>query len=154
MQFLRLCCCVPHDFLVQINNFFRLVLFSAVIYKRTGKKLISKTIKYKLDSSLKTQFVFFYYKDIQNFFLENYRFCRKSGNDSNCRGWGGGSYSLCHDDAIHTKIIMWFTLNFKNYFYKAFALYLHFTFSTFSVYLWLLVWSPPLPVKFFDSQSQ
>ena len=94
VQFLRLCCCVPHDFLVQINNFFGLVLFSAVIYKRTGKKLISKTIKYKLDSSLKTQFFFFYYKDIQNFFLENYRFCRKSGNDSNCRGWSG-DHILC-----------------------------------------------------------
>ena len=146
MQFLCLCCCVAHDFVVQINNFFSLVLFSAIIHERTGKKLISKTIKYKLDSSSKTQFVFFYHKDIQNCFLENYRFCRKSGNDANCRGWRGGSYSLCHDDAIHTKII--------NYFYKAFALYLHFTFSTFSVYLWRVVWSPPFPVKFFDSQSQ
>ena len=154
MQFLRLCCCVPHDFLVQINNFFGLVLFSAAIYKRTGKKLISKTIKYKLDSSLKTQFVFFYYKDIQNFFFGKLSILPKIWKWLKLQRVGWGSYSLCHDDAIHTKIIMWFTLNFKNYFYEAFALYLHFTFSTFSVYLWLVVWSPPLPVKFFDSQSQ
>ena len=34
-----------------VNNFFSLVLFSAVIHKRKWKKPISKTIKYKLDSS-------------------------------------------------------------------------------------------------------
>ena len=52
--------CVSPDFVVQINNFFSLVLFPVVIYKRRGKKLISKTVKYKLDSSSKMKFAFFY----------------------------------------------------------------------------------------------
>ena len=41
-------CCILPDFVAQINNFFSLVLFSAVILKRRGKKLICRTIKYKL----------------------------------------------------------------------------------------------------------
>ena len=88
VQFVCLWCCVPPDFVVQINNFLSLVLFSAVIHQRRGKKLINKTIKYKLDSSSKMQFAFFYPKDIQN--LDDYRFCRKSGNDtdSSVRGEG------------------------------------------------------------------
>ena len=61
-------CCVPPDFVVQINNLCSLVLFCAVIHKRRGKKLISKTIKYKLNSPLKIQFAFFYPKDIQKLF--------------------------------------------------------------------------------------
>ena len=44
------------------------VLFSAVIYEQAGKNLISKTVKYKLDSSSKMQFAFFYRKDNQNIF--------------------------------------------------------------------------------------
>ena len=68
MQFLCIWFCVPPDFVVQINEFFNMVLFSVVIHKRRGKKLISKTIKYKLDGSSKMQIVFFYPKDIQNFF--------------------------------------------------------------------------------------
>ena len=51
VQFICLRYCVPPDFVVQINNFFNLVLFSAVIHKRRGKELISKRIKYNLDSS-------------------------------------------------------------------------------------------------------
>ena len=48
--------------------------------------MIIKTIKHKLNNSLKIQIVFFP-KDIHFFcFLENYRFCRKSGNDANSRG--------------------------------------------------------------------
>ena len=65
VEFVSLWCFVPLNFVVQINNFFSLVLFSAVIYNRKAKKLISKTIKYKLDSSSKMQFAFFYPKDIQ-----------------------------------------------------------------------------------------
>ena len=42
-------CCVPPDFVVQINNFFSLVLFSSVIHKIRGKKLIRIYIKYKLN---------------------------------------------------------------------------------------------------------
>ena len=48
----------PSGFVVQINNFFSLVLFSAEIHKGRGKKRISKTIKYKLDSSSKMQFAY------------------------------------------------------------------------------------------------
>ena len=42
VQFVYLWCCVLSGFVVQINDFFCLVLFSAVIHKRWGKKLISK----------------------------------------------------------------------------------------------------------------
>ena len=52
--------CTPPDFVLQINNFFRLVLFSTVIHKGRGKM-----------------------------FLENYPFPRKSGNNTNSRGWRG-----------------------------------------------------------------
>ena len=51
MQFVCLWCSVPPDFVVQINKFFSLILFSAIIHKRRGQKLTNKTIKYKLDSS-------------------------------------------------------------------------------------------------------
>ena len=61
-------------------------MFSTVIHKRRGKKLISKTIKYKLEY-FKDAICFFYPKDIQ-FFLENYQFCQKSGNEANSRGQG------------------------------------------------------------------
>ena len=37
-------------------------------------------------------------------FLENYRFCRKSGNDTYSRGWG--LRFLRHCDALRTKIDM------------------------------------------------
>ena len=57
-------CCVPPDFVIQIYNFFSLVLFSAIIHKRSGKKLISKTIKQKLDNSSKIQFDFFILKAV------------------------------------------------------------------------------------------
>ena len=53
-----------------------LVLFSAVTYKRRGKKLISKTIKYILDSSRKIQFAFFYPKDIRKLFLKTVNFVK------------------------------------------------------------------------------
>ena len=69
VQFVSLWFSVPPDFVFQINNFFSLVLFSAVIHKRRRKKLISKTIKYKLDSSLKMQFSFFDPKDIQKLYV-------------------------------------------------------------------------------------
>ena len=68
VQFECLWCCVPPDFVVQINNFVNLVLFSAVVYKRRRKKLISKTINYKLDSTSKMQFASLYPKDIQKVF--------------------------------------------------------------------------------------
>ena len=57
MQFVCLWYCVPPDFVVQINNFFILVLFSEVSEKVLRKTI--KTIKYKLDSFSKTQFAVF-----------------------------------------------------------------------------------------------
>ena len=104
--FVCLWCCVSLDFAIQIN-FFSLVLFSAVIHKRRGKKLISKTIKYKLDSSSKMQFAFLS-KRHSIFFMENYRFCGKSGNEANNKGWGI-IFFLRHYDAMCTKIDKWFT---------------------------------------------
>ena len=68
MQFVCLWSCIPPYFVVQINNCFKLVLFSAAIHKRRGEKHISKTIKHKLDSSSKMQFGFFYPKGIQKCF--------------------------------------------------------------------------------------
>ena len=55
----------PPDFVVQINNFFSLVLFSKVIHKGTGKKLLN---------------------------IKNCRSCRKSGNKQKAgeRETGGG----------------------------------------------------------------
>ena len=108
MQFLCLWCCVPSDSVVHINSFFSLVLFSAVIHKRRGKKLICKTIKYKLDSSSKMQFVFFYPKDIQTFFWKTINFVENLGM-TRSRGRGGSSCSLRHYDAMGTKIDMGFT---------------------------------------------
>ena len=65
VQFLCLFCVfIPPDFVVQINNFFIVFLFSGVIHKGRRKKPISKTIKYKLTSSSIMQFAFFYPKDI------------------------------------------------------------------------------------------
>ena len=58
---------------------------------------------------------FFYPKDIQKFVLENYQFCRKSGNDANSRGLEGEeaswSCSLLHYDAVRRKSDTWFTPN-------------------------------------------
>ena len=108
VHFVFLLSCFPLDFLTQINNFFILVLFRAVIRTQTRthththththahtqkarKKLISKTIKNILDSSSKMQFVL----KIFNFFyfLENYQFCQKSVNDANSRAQGAMSFA-------------------------------------------------------------
>ena len=89
VQFACLWCRVPSDFVVPINNFFNLVLFSVVIHKRRGKTLISKTIKYKLDSSSKMQFVFSYPEDIQKNFSKIIDFVE------NLEMTGGGGHVLC-----------------------------------------------------------
>ena len=99
-----------------MNNFFSLVLFSAVIDKRREEKLISKTIKYKLDSSSKGLF-----------FSENYRFFQKSGNDTNIWGRGEGNVlcviitkrvrkSIC--DSILTEIIHFLRKHGQHFFRK------------------------------------
>ena len=60
VKFVCLQCCAQPDFVIQMNNFFSLVLFFPVIHKRRGKKLISKTIKYKLgDEEMQKTFNFF-----------------------------------------------------------------------------------------------
>ena len=97
VQFVCLWCCVPHDFVVQINNFFSLVLFSDVIHKRIGKKLISKPTKYKLRSSSKMQS--FYPKDIPNFFWKIIDFVE---NLEITQIAGDGAHVLC---VILTKCI-------------------------------------------------
>ena len=130
--------CAWPSFVVQINNFFILVLFSAVIYKRRGTKLISKIIKHKSDSSSKMQFSYFHPKDVQKIFLEKYQVCKKSGNDTNSRGRRRGvSSSLCYYDAVCTKTDMWFTpskgkkiLIGKNHFFLSKS-------NTFALNFWL-----------------
>ena len=99
-------CCVPPNSVVQINNF-RLILFSAEIRKRRGKKLVSKTIKYKLGSSSKMPFAIFPRKTFIYLFIylfiiylfiylfENNWFCRKSGMTHMAGGGGGGRSFLC-----------------------------------------------------------
>ena len=106
VQFVYFWCCVPPDFEVQMNNFFSFVLFSSVIHKRRGNKLISKAIEFKLDISSSIKFAFFFMLKAFKNLLENYQFCQKSGDGSKARG--GGSYSLCYYDAVRTKIDMWF----------------------------------------------
>ena len=74
---LYVCGFVFHLFLLaQINNFFNLVLFPTVIHQRSGKRLISKTVKCKLYISLKVQFISFYPKDIQKLFLKSIYFVK------------------------------------------------------------------------------
>ena len=97
-------CCVAHDFVVQIHNFFSLILIFVVIHLRRGMKLTSKIIKYKVVLQ-RCNLLFFILKRFF-FFFENYRFWSKSGNDTNSRRWG--SCSLSHYDVIRTKIDMWF----------------------------------------------
>ena len=54
VQLAYLRCSVPPDLVLQINNFFRLVLLFSVIRKGRREEMITKTSKYKLE-------------DIQNF---------------------------------------------------------------------------------------
>ena len=97
----------------QFLCFFSLVLSSAVIHKIRGKKLISKAIKYKLDSSSKMQFAFLYPKDSQNIFwktidfVENLEVTQIAGGKEGGGGRrGGGSCSLRYYYPIRTKIDM------------------------------------------------
>ena len=85
-------CCAPPGFVVQINNFSSLVLFSAVIHKRRRKKLISKTIKYKLGSSSKMHFAFFYPKNIE---ISLWKIIDFVENLEMTNSRGRGSHALC-----------------------------------------------------------
>ena len=76
------------NFIFQINNFFDWALFSAVINKRRGKKLIGQTIEYKLVSSSKMQWTFFYPKDIQHFFWKTIKFVKNLEMTQIARGGG------------------------------------------------------------------
>ena len=99
MRFVCLWCCFPPEIVVQKNNFFSLVLLSALIHKRTRNKLI-RTIKYKIDSSSKMQFTFFILKTFKNLlpsklktidFVENLEMTQVYGD----AGGGGGGLLLC-----------------------------------------------------------
>ena len=92
VQFTCLWCCILSDFVVQINNFFSLVLFFCVIHKRRGKKLISTTIQYKLGSSSKIQFAVFYPKDIQKFSWKTMDFVKIL---KMVQIAGGGGHAFC-----------------------------------------------------------
>ena len=102
VQFACLQCCVPSDFVVQISNFFSLVLFCAIIHKRKGKKQNNKKIKYKLDTSSKMQFAFFILETLKNLFRKlsilskNLEMTQIAGSK--------GSYSLRHYDVMRTNI--------------------------------------------------
>ena len=89
-KFVCLWCCVLPGFVVELNNFFSLVLLFAVIHKRRGEKLISETIKYKLDSSSERELPFFYPKDIQNFFWKTIDFVENLEMTQIAGGGGGG----------------------------------------------------------------
>ena len=74
---LYVCGFVFHLFLLaQINNFFNLLLFPTVIHQRSGKRLISETVKDKLYISWNMQFIFSYPKDIQKLFLKSIYFVK------------------------------------------------------------------------------
>ena len=94
-RFYVLWCCVPPVLVVQINNFFSLLLFSAVNHKRGGMKLISKRIKYKLDSSSRMYFAFFYPKDIQNIFGKLSVFSKIWKWNKQLEEVKGGGHVLC-----------------------------------------------------------
>ena len=57
-------------------------------------KLVSKIIKYKLDSSSKMRFAIFYPKDIQNFFWKTIDFVKNLEMTQTVGGGDGGSYYL------------------------------------------------------------
>ena len=59
--------------------------------QRKRKKLINYvfiSIIFKLSGSSKMWYTFFRCQEHLQFFLENYGFCQKSGNDAFNRGWG------------------------------------------------------------------
>ena len=79
VQFVCLWCYILPYFVVQLNNFCSLVLFSTVIHQRRGKKLVSKTIKYKWDSFSDMKFVFFILKSCKKFFQRSGKWCKYQG---------------------------------------------------------------------------
>ena len=106
VQFVCLWCCVPPDFVAQINNSFSLIQFSVVSHKRRGKKLTSKTIKYKLSSSSKMQFACFYSKNIQKFFRKTIEFVKNLEMTQIAGGGVVGHWcSLSHYDTCVRKLI-------------------------------------------------
>ena len=94
VQFVCLWWCILPDFVV-MNNFFGLVLFSAVIYIWRGKKLVSKTVKYKLDSSSNMQYAFIYPKNIQKLYRRITDFAENREITLIVRGGRGGGHVLC-----------------------------------------------------------
>ena len=76
------------------------------MHKRRGKKTVSKTIKYKLESSSKMHFAFFSPKDIQKFFWKTINFVKNLEMAQIEKGEGERSCSLHLYDAMRTKINM------------------------------------------------
>ena len=101
VQFVCLWCCVLPDFVVQIN-ILQLGSIFRLIHKRRGKKLISKTIKYKFDSSS----IFFILKTFKNFFRKTITFAKNLKLMQIARGWGVGVCPLHQYDAMHLEIKM------------------------------------------------
>ena len=89
MQFVCLWCCADFAVQNQFSNSFSLLLFSTAILKRREKELISKTSKYKLDSSSKMEFAFFYLRDILNFlFWKTIDFVKNLNMTQGAKGGG------------------------------------------------------------------
>ena len=106
VQFVCSWCYVQPHFIVQIYNFFCLILFSALIHKKRGKKLIRKITKRNLDSSSKMYTLSVFILKSFKLFLENYQFCRKSGNDANSRGRGVMFFTSLSRNAYENRYVI------------------------------------------------
>ena len=95
-------CALHLTLLFKLNSFFSLGLLSPGIHNGRGKKLTNNYMQIK-------RFFFCCQGNLKHF-LENYRFCRKSGNDAYSKRWR--CHAICVNmthDALRTKINMWLT---------------------------------------------
>ena len=74
-------CALHLTLLFKLNSFFSLGLLSPGIHNGRGKKLTNNYMQIK-------RFFFCCQGNLKHF-LENYRFCRKSGNDAYSKRWRG-----------------------------------------------------------------
>ena len=81
-------CAPDFSLLCKLNSFFSLALFSISekkeIYNR-GEKKLTNNVNWAVFQRCN---LFFCCQGQFKYFLENYRFCQKSGNDAYSRGWG------------------------------------------------------------------
>ena len=100
--------CTPHISLsFKLNSFFSLALFPPGNHNRKEKKLTNNYIKIK--RFFKGEIYLFWCRGHLKYFLENYQFSRKSGNDAYSRGWAWEASYLRHYDALRTETDMWVT---------------------------------------------